>query len=89
MAHNNVVDQITYCQQKFTSIYQIPEKVLKCFIITYNSAFLPLPSSFSLHNLLPLLGGLEPFKRASVLSVKLSGVGGLSSGGERSKKLPV
>lgn len=34
------------------------------------------------------LGGLEAFKRASVLSAKLSNGGGLSSGGERSQKPP-
>jgi hypothetical protein len=53
-----------------------------------NKVFLLLPSSFSLYGLLPPLGGLKPFKQASVLSVPLSAIGGLSSGGERSKKPP-
>jgi hypothetical protein len=53
-----------------------------------NKAFLLLPSSLSLYGLLPPLGGLKPFKQASALSVPLSGIGGLSSGGERSKKPP-
>ena len=53
-----------------------------------NTVHLLLPSSLSLYSLLPPLGGLKPFKHASALSVPLSGIGGLSRGGERSKKPP-
>jgi hypothetical protein len=57
-------------------------------IMQVNTVFLLLPSSFSLCCLLPPLGGLKPFKQASALSDPLSGIGGLRSGGERSKKPP-
>jgi len=57
-------------------------------IMQVNTVFLLLPSSFSLHGLLPPLGGLKPFKQASALSDPLSAIGGLRSGGERSKKPP-
>jgi len=53
-----------------------------------NTVCLLLPSSLSLYGLLPPLGGLKPFKQASALSDPLSGIGGLRSGGERSKKPP-
>ena len=57
-------------------------------IMQVNIVFLLLPSSFSLCGLLPPLGGLKPFKQVSALSDPLSGIGGLRSGGERSKKPP-
>jgi len=53
-----------------------------------NTVFLLLPSSLSLDGFLPPLGGLKPFKHASALSDPLSGIDGLRSGGERSKKPP-
>lgn len=65
------------------------ENLLKMFYKDVQcSNFFFLPSSFSLNNLFMPLGGLEAFKRASVLSAKLSNGGGLSSGGERSQKPP-
>jgi hypothetical protein len=76
----STVKRRLFCETSSWKIWQ------KGFI--KHKVFLLLPSSLSLYGLLPPVGGLEPFKRDSTLSVPLSGIGGLSSGGERSKNPP-